>query len=105
MHKVPIDYTSVFIGQLSCKTDEAAVRERFEKYGNIVGIQVLSKAGIIGRRSSDGGGGSMSGFAFVKYDGRESATKAVKAEVFPLHEPFLLEMGCFISCNMLKLTI
>jgi RNA recognition motif-containing protein len=105
MHKVPIDYTSIFIGQLNCKTDEVAVRERFEKYGNIVGVQVLSKASILGYRSSDGGMSGMSGFAFVKYDGRESATKAVKAEVFPFHDPFFLKMDYFISCDVLKLTI
>lgn len=77
MHKVPIDYTSIFIGQLDKATNEAAVRERFGKHGNIIGTQVLMKQGI-------GGKGSVSGFAFVKYENRESASKAVKAEVsFP----------------------
>lgn len=79
MHRVPIDYTSIFIGQLDYKIDEMAVRERFGKYGTIVGVQVLAKQNIIGRRPSDA---AMSGFAFVKYDGRDSATRAVKAEVF-----------------------
>jgi RNA recognition motif-containing protein len=79
MHKVPIDYTSIFVGQLDCKTDEASIRERFGKYGTIVAVQVLSKQNIVGRRPSDGG---LSGFAFVKYDCRESATKAVKSEVY-----------------------
>ena len=79
MHKVPIDYTSIFIGQLDCQTDEMAVRERFGKYGTIVGVQVLTKQSVIRRRPTDC---PMSGFAFVKYDGRESATRAVKAEVY-----------------------
>jgi RNA recognition motif-containing protein len=79
MHKVPIDYTSIFIGQLDCQTDEMAVRERFGKYGTIVGVQVLMKQSIIGRRPTDS---PASGFAFVKYDGRESATRAVKGEVY-----------------------
>jgi len=78
MHKVPIDYTSIFIGQLDCQTDEMAIRERFGRYGTILGVQVLAKQNIVGRRPSDGG---VTGFAFVKYDGRESATRAVKAEV------------------------
>jgi RNA recognition motif-containing protein len=77
MHKVPIDYTSIFVGQLDYKADEQSIRERFGRYGTIVGVQVLSKQNLIGRRPSDG----ASGFAFVKYDGRESATKAVKSEV------------------------
>ena len=80
MHKVPIDYSSIFIGQLDCQTDEMAVRERFGKYGAIVGVQVLAKQNVVGRRPTDC---PMSGFAFVKYDGRESATRAVKAEVIP----------------------
>jgi RNA recognition motif-containing protein len=78
MPKVPIDYTSIFIGQLDRSTDERAVRERFGRYGTIVGVQVLAKQNIIGRRPGDNG---VSGFAFVKYDGRDAATKAVKAEV------------------------
>ena len=78
MHRVPIDYSSIFIGQLDCQTDEMAVRERFGKYGTIVGVQVLTKQSIIGRGPTDP---PVSGFAFVKYDGRESATRAVKAEV------------------------
>ena len=78
MHKVPIDYTSIFIGQLDSKTDEMSIRERFGRYGIILGVQVLAKQNIVGRRPSDGG---VTGFAFVKYDGRESATRAVKAEV------------------------
>jgi RNA recognition motif-containing protein len=78
MHKVPIDYTSIFIGQLDRGTDEKAVRERFERYGPIVGLQVLAKQNLVGRRPSDSG---ISGFAFVKYEGRDSASKAVKAEV------------------------
>jgi RNA recognition motif-containing protein len=78
MHKVPIDYTSIFVGQLDCRTDEQCVRERFGKHGSIVGVQVLSKQNVVGRRLSDGG---MTAFAFVKYDSRDSATKAVKSEV------------------------
>jgi RNA recognition motif-containing protein len=78
MHKVPIDYTSIFVGQLDCKTDEKAVRERFGNYGTIVGVQVLAKQNPLGYRPADCG---VTGFAFVKFDGRESATRAVKAEV------------------------
>lgn len=78
MPKVPIDYTSIFIGQLDRSTSEDDVRERFSKYGTVVGVQVLVKATIVGRRPSDGG---VTGFAFVKYENREAATKAVKAEV------------------------
>ena len=79
MHKVPIDYTSIFIGQFDCQIDEMAVRERFGKYGTILGVQVLAKQTVPARRSA--AEGSLNGFAFVKYDGRESATRAVKAEV------------------------
>jgi RNA recognition motif-containing protein len=78
MPKIPIDYTSIFIGQLDRATEEEALRERFSKYGPIVAIQVLSKQPVGARRPSDFPG---TGFAFVKYDGREAATKAVKAEV------------------------
>lgn len=78
MPKVPIDYTSIFIGQLDRTTSERAVRDRFGRYGNIVNVQVLSKSLVPTRRPE-----STGGFAFVKYDGREAATKAVKAEVFP----------------------
>jgi len=77
MPKIPIDYTSIFIGQLDRATEEDVLRERFSRYGTIVGIQVLSKQPAMSRRSSDSPG---TGFAFVKYDGREAATKAVKAE-------------------------
>jgi RNA recognition motif-containing protein len=94
MHKVPIDYTSIFIGQLDCKTDEMSIRERFGRYGIILGVQVLAKQNIVGRRPSDGG---VLGFAFVKYDGRESATRAVKAEVFPFPlppHPTVYKWGC-----------
>lgn len=109
MHKIPIDYTSIFIGQLDCKTDESAIREKFGKYGGIVGVQVLSKQNIVGagRRGLDGQGISTnSGFAFVKFDGRESATRAVKAEVphpllpsFPLPFPSNLYL---VFCLVLK---
>jgi len=75
MPKVPIDYTSIFVGQLDRFTDELGVRERFGKYGQIVNIQVLSKSPMTNRRQEIGG------FAFVKYENREAATKAVKAEV------------------------
>jgi len=75
MPKVPIDYTSIFVGQLERSTDEKVIRERFGKYGYIVNVQVLSKAPVPSRRPEGGG------FAFVKYDTREAATKAVKAEV------------------------
>ena len=78
MHKVPIDYTSIFIGQLDGNTEEMAIRERFGKYGTILDVQVLSKQNVVGRYPADE---DVSGFAFVKYDGRESATRAVKAEV------------------------
>jgi RNA recognition motif-containing protein len=78
MPKVPIDYTSIFIGQLDRSTTEHDVRERFAKYGNVVGVQVLAKAAIIGRRPAESG---VTGFAFVKFENREGATKAVKAEV------------------------
>jgi RNA recognition motif-containing protein len=78
MPKIPIDYTSIFVGQLEGKTDENAIRERFCKYGNIVSVQVLSKGGVMGRAKP-----GESGFAFVKFESRESATKAVKAEVPP----------------------
>ena len=86
MPKVPIDYTSIFIGQLDRSTNENDVRERFSKYGSVVGVQVLAKAAIVGRRPADQG---VTGFAFVKFENREAATKAVKAEVprgilFPL---------------------
>jgi RNA recognition motif-containing protein len=73
--KVPIDYTSIFVGQLDRSTDEKMIRERFGKYGYIVNVQVLSKVALPSRRPDTGG------FAFVKYDGREAATRAVKAEV------------------------
>jgi len=76
--KVPIDYTSIFIGQLDRSVDEKAIRERFGRYGTIVGIQLLVKPSIPGRRQGED---YSTGFAFVKFDGRESATKAVKAEV------------------------
>ena len=78
MPKVPIDYSSIFIGQLDRGTDERAIRERFGRYGAVVGVQVLAKQNVMGRRLGDI---SASGFAFVKYDGRDAATKAVKAEV------------------------
>ena len=78
MHKIPIDHTSIFIGQLNRATDERAVRERFGKYGTIIGVQVLAKQNILGRRHGED---SITGFAFVKYDSRDSATQAVKAEV------------------------
>jgi len=78
MHKVPIDYTSIFIGQLDRTTDEKSVRERFGKYGTIIALQVLTKQSIVGRRPGDI---AVTGFAFVKYDGRDAATRAVKAEV------------------------
>ena len=81
MHKVPIDYSSIFIGQLDRLTDEKAVHERFGKYGNIVAVQVLAKQSIVGRRPGDS---VITGFAFVKYDGRDAATRAVKAEVLSL---------------------
>ncbi len=87
MPKVPIDYTSIFIGQLDRSTTEHDVRERFAKYGTVVGVQVLAKAAIVGRRPSESG---VTGFAFVKFESREAATKAVKAEV----QTILL---CFLS--------
>jgi RNA recognition motif-containing protein len=74
MPKVPIDYTSIFIGQLPQSTDDNAVRERFRVYGRILGIQVFSNG--IGKKAG--------GFAFVKFDSRDAASKAVKAEVSPL---------------------
>lgn len=92
MHRVPIDYTSIFVGQLDCKTDEKAVCERFGKYGTIVGVQVLAKQNPLGYRPPYCG---ITGFAFVKYDGRESATRAVKAEVIlclvTVHILFILQ--------------
>jgi len=79
MPKVPIDYTSIFVGQLDRATTEQDVRERFGRYGTVVAVQVLAKAGIVtGRRQGEIG---VSGFAFVKFESREGATKAVKAEV------------------------
>ena len=77
MPKIPIDYTSIFIGQLEKSIDESGVRERFGKYGFIVSVQVFVKTSIVGRGKS----GSVGGFAFVKYETREGASKAVKAEV------------------------
>jgi RNA recognition motif-containing protein len=74
MPKVPIDYTSIFIGQLPQSTDDNSVRERFRVYGRILGIQVFSNG--IGKKAG--------GFAFVKFDSRDAASKAVKAEVSPL---------------------
>ena len=76
MPKIPIDYTSIFVGQLDAKTDEIAIRDRFCKYGNVICVQVLSKGGVLGRTKA-----GESSFAFVKFESRESATKAVKAEV------------------------
>jgi hypothetical protein len=76
MHKVPIDYTSIFIGQL---TDEMSIRDRFGKYG-MIQVQVLAKQKIVGRRVS---GRGVTRFTFVNFDGRDSATRAVKTEVPP----------------------
>jgi RNA recognition motif-containing protein len=76
MHRVPIDYTSIFVGQLDRTTDEHIIKERFGKYGVITAIQVLTKLGL-----GSGRGANVSGFAFVKYESRESASRAVKAEV------------------------
>jgi RNA recognition motif-containing protein len=85
MPKVPIDYTSIFIGQLDRSTSEYDVRERFGKYGTVVGVQVLAKAAVMGRGGGGGRGSEngVTGFAFVKFENREGATKAVKAEVWP----------------------
>ena len=74
MPKIPIDYTSIFIGQLDRATDEEAVKERFGNYGMIVGVQVFAKAGGVGKKAAGG-------FAFVKFEGRDGASRAVKAEV------------------------
>jgi RNA recognition motif-containing protein len=89
MPKIPIDYTSIFVGQLDAKTDEIAIRDRFCKYGNIIGVQVLSKGGVMGRAKA-----GESGFAFVKYESRDSATKAVKAEVSRNPTPRVPGIGC-----------
>jgi RNA recognition motif-containing protein len=76
MPKIPIDYTSIFIGQLDRSTDEIAIRERFSAYGIVLNVQVFSKPTTMGKKPG--------GFAFVKYESREGASRAVKAEVCPL---------------------
>lgn len=71
---IQLDHHSIFVGQLnSGSITKEMLRKRFEKYGNVVSVQLIN-------RHPESNDPAKTAFAFIQYGTAESAKKAVESE-------------------------